>query len=58
LAAKMSCVQTGFFMSSYKLAPGAYFAKVGLSQISFQAISYRYLQAYQVYSRWPMVVFK
>lgn len=28
LAAKMSCVQTGYFMSSYKLAPGAYFNKV------------------------------
>ncbi|KAG4435157.1 hypothetical protein IFR05_009357 [Cadophora sp. M221] len=27
LAKKMSCVQTGYFMSSYKLAPGAYFAK-------------------------------
>lgn len=30
LAAKMSCVQTGYFTSSYKLAPGAYFGKVGL----------------------------
>jgi nucleoside-diphosphate-sugar epimerase len=29
LAAKMSCVQTGYFTSSYKLAPGAYFGKVG-----------------------------
>lgn len=28
LARKMSCVQTGFFMSSYKLVPQAYFAKV------------------------------
>ncbi|KAF4539861.1 NmrA-like family protein [Lasiodiplodia theobromae] len=27
LARKMSCVQTGFFMSSYKLVPQAYFAK-------------------------------
>ncbi|KAF9261084.1 NAD(P)-binding protein [Marasmius fiardii PR-910] len=27
LAAKMSCVQTGFFFSSYKLQPQAYFAK-------------------------------
>ncbi|KAG4417753.1 hypothetical protein IFR04_009122 [Cadophora malorum] len=27
LAKKMSCVQTGYFMSSYKLAPAAYFAK-------------------------------
>ena len=27
LAAKMSCIQTGYFMSSYKLAPGAYFGK-------------------------------
>ena len=29
LAAKMSCVQTGYFTSSYKLAPKAYFTKVG-----------------------------
>jgi len=28
LAKKMSCVQTGFFMSSYRLAPSAYFRKV------------------------------
>jgi len=28
LAKKMSCVQTGYFMSSYKLATGAYFNKV------------------------------
>lgn len=28
LGRKMSCVQTGYFMSSYRLAPGAYFAKV------------------------------
>lgn len=28
LARKMSCVQTGFFVSSYKLVPQAYFAKV------------------------------
>ncbi|KAL2007394.1 hypothetical protein VTN00DRAFT_8832 [Thermoascus crustaceus] len=28
LAAKMSCVQTGYFMSSYKLVPSAYFAKM------------------------------
>jgi hypothetical protein len=27
LEKKMSCVQTGYFMSSWKLAPGAYFAK-------------------------------
>lgn len=27
LKKKMSCVQTGYFMSSYKLAPGAYFGK-------------------------------
>ncbi|RAK79005.1 NAD(P)-binding protein [Aspergillus fijiensis CBS 313.89] len=27
LAAKMSCVQTGYFTSSYKLVPGAYFEK-------------------------------
>lgn len=28
LAKKMSCVQTGFFMSSFKLVPQAYFGKV------------------------------
>ncbi|KAK4539806.1 hypothetical protein LTR36_010340 [Oleoguttula mirabilis] len=27
LAKKMSCVQTGYFMSSYKLAPNSYFVK-------------------------------
>ncbi|KAL3419262.1 NmrA-like family protein [Phlyctema vagabunda] len=27
LAVKMSCVQTGYFMSSYKIAPDAYFSK-------------------------------
>ncbi|PYH36896.1 NmrA-like family protein [Aspergillus neoniger CBS 115656] len=27
LAGKMSCVQTGFFMTSYRLVPGAYFTK-------------------------------
>ncbi|KAF7593002.1 hypothetical protein BBP40_012161 [Aspergillus hancockii] len=27
LARKMSCVQTGYFMSSYKLVPGAYFGR-------------------------------
>ncbi|OJJ74827.1 hypothetical protein ASPBRDRAFT_52822 [Aspergillus brasiliensis CBS 101740] len=27
LAGKMSCVQTGYFMSSYKLVPGAYFRR-------------------------------
>jgi hypothetical protein len=31
LAAKMSCVQTGYFTSSYKLAPEAYFAKASPS---------------------------
>jgi hypothetical protein len=31
LATKMSCVQTGYFTSSYKLALGAYFSKVCLS---------------------------
>jgi hypothetical protein len=31
LAAKMSYVQTGYFTSSYKLAPGAYFSKVCMS---------------------------
>jgi nucleoside-diphosphate-sugar epimerase len=30
LASKMSCIQTGYFMTSYRLVPGAYFAKVGL----------------------------
>jgi hypothetical protein len=28
LAAKMSCLQTGYFTSSYKFAPDAYFSKV------------------------------
>ena len=28
LAGKMSCVQTGFFMTSYRLVSGAYFTKV------------------------------
>jgi NAD(P)-dependent dehydrogenase (short-subunit alcohol dehydrogenase family) len=28
LAAKMSCIQTGFFMTSYRLLPHAYFGKV------------------------------
>lgn len=28
LAKKMSCVQTGYFMRSYQLAQGSYFAKV------------------------------
>lgn len=28
LAGKMSCVQTGYFMTSYRLVPGAYFNKV------------------------------
>lgn len=28
LAAKMSCIQTGYFMTSYKLIPTAYLAKV------------------------------
>ena len=28
LASKMTCIQTGFFMTSYKLVPGAYFSKV------------------------------
>lgn len=28
LAAKMSCIQTGFFMTSYKLLPTSWFAKV------------------------------
>ncbi|EKD14779.1 uncharacterized protein L3040_004001 [Drepanopeziza brunnea f. sp. 'multigermtubi'] len=28
LSKKMSCVQTGYFMTSYRLAPGAYFSKL------------------------------
>jgi NAD(P)-dependent dehydrogenase (short-subunit alcohol dehydrogenase family) len=35
LARKMSCVQTGYFMSSYKLVPDAYFQKVGLESFFF-----------------------
>jgi nucleoside-diphosphate-sugar epimerase len=31
LAKKMSCVQTGYFMSSYKFVTGAYFRKVSFS---------------------------
>jgi hypothetical protein len=31
LAAKMSCIQTGYFMTSYKLAPTSYFSKVSMS---------------------------
>ncbi len=34
LARKTSYVQTGYFMSSYRLAPGAYFAKVSLVHLS------------------------
>lgn len=30
LAAKMSCIQTGFFMSSYNILPNSYLHKVGL----------------------------
>lgn len=30
LAAKMSCIQTGYFMTSYRLLPSAWFAKVRL----------------------------
>jgi hypothetical protein len=37
LEKKMSCVQTGYFMKSYKLAMGAYFAKV---RSCFQSILY------------------
>ena len=29
LAGKMSCVQTGFFVGSYRLLPGLYFGEVG-----------------------------
>lgn len=29
LAAKMSCVQTGYFMTSHRILPDSYFAKVG-----------------------------
>ncbi|KAF2101146.1 NAD(P)-binding protein [Rhizodiscina lignyota] len=36
LAKKMSCIQTGFFTSSYKLLPTAYLAKVWLPDDSFQ----------------------
>jgi hypothetical protein len=32
LAAKMSCVQTGYFTSSYKFVPDAYFTKVSASE--------------------------
>lgn len=32
LAAKMSCLQTGYFTSSYKFAPDAYFSKVSRPQ--------------------------
>lgn len=28
LSSKMSCIQTGYFMTSYRLVPSAYFAKV------------------------------
>ena len=38
LAKKMSCVQTGYFMSSYKLAPAAYFFKVSCYSISISPI--------------------
>lgn len=42
LAKKMSCVQTGYFMSSYKLAPAAYFAKVSLRSHFTYALSDRF----------------
>ncbi|QDS72117.1 hypothetical protein FKW77_003752 [Venturia effusa] len=40
LAKKMSCVQTGYFMKSYQLAPGAYFTKLpsGTFQMSFTTV--------------------
>jgi hypothetical protein len=38
LEKKMSCVQTGYFMTSYKLAIGAYFSKVSLSPLSYTSI--------------------
>lgn len=33
LAKKTSCVQTGYFMSSYNYAPGAYFGKVSTARL-------------------------
>lgn len=35
LAAKMSCVQTGFFMSSHRILPDSYLAKVGPPSLSY-----------------------
>jgi hypothetical protein len=35
LAAKMSCIQTGFFTTSHRILPSAYFKKVGLSPPNF-----------------------
>lgn len=40
LAAKMACVQTGFFMSSYKLLPQAYFGKVGSRECFFLPVRF------------------
>jgi hypothetical protein len=34
LAAKMSCIQTGFFTTSHRILPSAYFKKVGLFNFS------------------------
>ena len=33
VAAKMSCLQTGYFMTSWRLAPGNYLGKVGLEPV-------------------------
>lgn len=38
LAEKMSCVQTGYFMSSYKLAPQSYFVKVSTIKHSWPVV--------------------
>ena len=40
LARKMSCVQTGFFMSSYKLLPESYFRKVCYPMSSVVRLSF------------------
>lgn len=43
LSSKMTCIQTGFFMTSYKLVPGAYFAKQsnGSFQMRFTTAPHR-----------------
>jgi hypothetical protein len=35
LAVKMSCVETGYFMSSYRLVPSAFFSRVGVLTRSY-----------------------